>query len=168
MKKNLFIWQVVGLTFTAVLGTVLHFLYEWTGLTLIAPFSAVNESTWEHMKLVFIPSLIFATAQSFFASEFKSFWLVKLIGILLGTLLIAVLFYTLTGVFGTLTPATNVAIFFASVTIQYFVELILFSNLNCNKNLNLICVAVLLIVLVLFIVYTFFPPKIPLFIPKKM
>lgn len=164
MKKNLFIWQVVGLTFTAVLGTVLHFLYEWTGLTLIAPFSAVNESTWEHMKLVFIPSLIFATAQSFFASEFKSFWLVKLIGILLGTLLIAVLFYTLSGAFGTLSAITNIAIFYASVTAEYFVELILFNNLICKRNLKLISIALLLIILALFIIYTFYPPKIPLFL----
>ena len=65
MKNDLLIYQVVGLTFTALLGTILHFLYEWTNLLFVAPISAVNESTWEHMKLVFIPSFLFSIIQSF-------------------------------------------------------------------------------------------------------
>ena len=80
MKNDLLIYQVVGLTFTAFFGTILHFLYEWTNLILIAPISAVNESTWEHMKLVFIPSFVFAIIQSFiYKKEYNSFWFVKLI-----------------------------------------------------------------------------------------
>jgi hypothetical protein len=46
MKRDLILWQVGGLTFTAVLGTLLHFLYDWVKIPFIAPFSALNESTW--------------------------------------------------------------------------------------------------------------------------
>ena len=60
MKRSLSIWQFAGFTFTAVLGTLLHFLYEWTQMIAFAPFSAVNESTWEHMKLLFIPMFLLA------------------------------------------------------------------------------------------------------------
>ena len=61
MRKNLFWWQFAGFTFVCLLGSLLHFLYDWTGGSIVvAPISAVNESTWEHMKLFFLPALIFA------------------------------------------------------------------------------------------------------------
>lgn len=165
MKNNLLLWQVGGITFTAVLGTILHFLFEWTGLTILASVSAVNESTWEHMKLVYIPSLIFAIAQSIFAkNEFNCFWLIKLIGTLLGTLLIPILFYTLTGAFGTLSAVTNIAIFFISIIVEYFVELFLFTRLQCNLSFKWISIIILLSIFVLFVVFSYFPLEIPLFL----
>ena len=64
MKKDLFLWQFGGFVFTVVLGTILHFLYDLTNQSvLVAPFSAVNESTFEHMKLMYFPMLIFSLIQ---------------------------------------------------------------------------------------------------------
>ena len=58
MKRELRRWEIVGFIATGLFGTLLHFVYEWTGGNrVIAVFSAVNESTWEHMKLLFIPFL---------------------------------------------------------------------------------------------------------------
>lgn len=165
MRKNLLVWQVIGITFTAVFGTILHFLYEWTNLRFVALFSAVNESTWEHMKLVFFPSLIFAIIQSVVGEkDYECFWLVKLIGILLGTLLIPVLFYTLGGVFGELSAIVNIAIFFISVFSEYLIELILFNKLNCKRRLKWFSIIVLIIILVLFFIFSFNPPNLPLFL----
>ncbi|MBE5756304.1 MAG: hypothetical protein E7342_00725 [Clostridiales bacterium] len=164
MKKNLFIWQMGGLTFTAVLGTILHFLYGWTGLKIFATISAVNESTWEHMKLVFIPSFIFALFQSRFAKDYKSFWFIKLIGIVIGTIFISILFYTLGGSFGKLSAIVNIAIFFVSVAIGYFTELYLFNKIKGKKWLNFVSIGLLIVILILFIIFSFNPPKIPLFL----
>ena len=165
MKKNLFIWQIAGVTFTAVFGTVLHFLFQWTDLKIFAPISAINESTWEHMKLLFIPSLFFATIQYFiYKKDYKCFWATKLIGILLGTLLIPTLFYTLSGSFGTLSAFINIAIFFVSIFLEYAIEYFLFDKINCKIWLNWVSVGVLIFVLTLFFVFTFYPPQIPLFL----
>ena len=38
-----------------VAGTLLHFVYEWFGGNVWAVIGAVNESTWEHLKLLFFP-----------------------------------------------------------------------------------------------------------------
>lgn len=165
MKNNLFIWQFIGVTFTAVLGTFLHFSYGLTNSSFVALFSAVNESTFEHMKLVFMPSLLFAVIQYFFAkNDYNCFWLIKLIGIVVGTLLIPVLFYTLTGSFSKLSGVTNIIIFFVSVFVEYLIEYLLFKKLNCNKKLNFISFIALIIILLLFFIFTFYPPKIPLFL----
>jgi len=101
MKRNFRLWQLMGFALSSLIGTFLHFLYDWLDKSIwVAPFSSVNESTWEHMKLVFWPMLFFAIIQSFFFKYSKSFWCVKLRGILLGLSLIPILFYTYNGVIG--------------------------------------------------------------------
>ncbi len=92
MKLSAKAWQVMGFLFTAIAGTLLHFLYDWSGQSLlIAPFSAVNESIWEHMKLLFFPMLLFAAAESrFISGKYPNFWCAKLLGIAAGLLLIPV------------------------------------------------------------------------------
>lgn len=60
MQQTAVFWELAGFLFTGALGVLLHFLYEWSGgNTLAAAFSAVNESTWEHMKLLFFPMFVF-------------------------------------------------------------------------------------------------------------
>ena len=101
MKRSVGLWQLMGFAVTSFAGTLLHFLYEWLGKSpWIAPLSGVNESTWEHMKLLFWPMLFFAVVQSFFFRDCKAFWCIKLRGITLGLALIPVLFYTYNGVIG--------------------------------------------------------------------
>ena len=164
MKKNLFLIQLTALTFTAVLGTLLHFIYAWTKLTLFAPISAVNESTFEHMKILFFPMLFFALIQSKFFSEiYPNFWKIKCIGILIGVTLVPVLFYTYNGAFGKSPDWVNIAIFFISAGLAYFIEFLLFKK-DSGKSASLILPIVILCLLTaVFIICTFFPPKIPLF-----
>ena len=165
--KSLSIWQLAGLTFTAVVGTLLHFLYEWTGIFALAPFSAVNESTFEHMKILFFPMLLFAVVQSrFFKKEYPGFWQVKCIGITLGTLLIPVLFYTYNGAFGKSPDWFNISSFFLAAGTAYFVETQLFKRKNGSNQAQksyLWAKLALCFFALLFIFFTFAPPALPLF-----
>ena len=79
MKRELRRWEIVGFIATGLFGTLLHFVYEWTGGNrVIAVFSAVNESTWEHMKLLFIPFLVFTVVEFIVFSEaFRNFFAVE-------------------------------------------------------------------------------------------
>lgn len=53
-------YVVIGFFVVGILGTLFHFVYDWAGkLWLVGLFVPVNESTWEHMKLLFIPMLIY-------------------------------------------------------------------------------------------------------------
>ena len=116
MKQSIASWQIGGFIFTSVLGTFLHFLFDLTGGNLVAAlFSAVNESTFEHMKILFFPTFIFAVVESFFLKEIKSFWSVKFVGVTLATLLIPTFFYTLNGIFGTTPAWINILLFITQV-----------------------------------------------------
>ena len=164
MKRSIGLWQLIGFAVTSLAGTLLHFLYDWLGgATWIAPFSGVNESTWEHMKLLFWPMLIFAIVQSFFFRDRKDFWCVKLRGILLGLALIPILFYTYNGIIGSSPDWINIAIFFISAAIAYIYETRQFnSGTTACKNPKP-AIALLCLIAVLFVVFTFATPAIDLF-----
>ena len=164
MKKTVCLWQLLGFAFTSFFGTLLHFLFEWTSNSFVALFSNVNESTWEHMKLIFFPMFIFAIVESFFiGKDYESFWLIKLRGILLGLSLIPILFYTISGIFGSTPDFINIAIFFVSAAASYIYETRAFLKKNSESKSQGFAVAVLCFIAVLFWVFTFMPPKIPLF-----
>ena len=133
MKRSIGLWQLWGFAVTSLVGTLLHFLYDWLGEAVwIAPISGVNESTWEHMKLLFVPTFIFAIVQSFFFKDREDFWCVKLIGSIVGVLLIPMLFYTYNGAIGQSPDWVNIAIFFISAAVVYLLEFFLFKK-ECIK-----------------------------------
>ncbi len=164
MKRRLVHWQFAGFFITSLCGSLLHFLYEWTDQSIfIGLFSAVNESTWEHMKLLFFPLFIFALVQKHFFKEYENFWWIKLSGIVTGLILIPVLFYTCNGVFGKTPDWVNIASFFVAAAITFILETSLFKKeiSFCKKTwipFFLIC-----LIGILFVVFTFVTPKIPLF-----
>lgn len=164
MKRSIGLWQLLGFGVTSLGGTILHFLYDWLGKAVwIAPFSGVNESTWEHMKLLFWPMFIFAIVQSFFFKDRKEFWCVKLRGILLGLALIPVLFYTYNGVIGSSPDWINIAIFFVSAALAYLYETRRFNNETVFCKRPCLAIALLCVIAVLFAVFTFATPEIGIF-----
>lgn len=165
MKRDISLWSLVGFAFASLFGTLLHFLYDWTnGSVLVAPFSGVNESTWEHMKLLYFPLLVFALVQSRFFKGYENYWCIKLLSIVTGITLIPVLFYTYNGVFGSSPDFVNIIIFFVSAAAAFLLEAYLFkkNTLNCQKPL--IAFGIICLIGILFVLFTFLTPRIPLFL----
>jgi hypothetical protein len=164
MKRTVWLWELVGFAVSALLGTLLHFLYDFSGEALwAAPFSGVNESTWEHMKLLFWPMLIFTIAQAFFFRERKDFLCIKLRGILLGLILIPALFYTYNGAIGKSPDFINIAIFFVSAAIAYLYETRLLYTERVHFCAQKAAIAALSVLALLFVLFTFRAPHLPLF-----
>jgi hypothetical protein len=166
MKRSIGLWQLLGFGITALGGTILHFLYDWLGeAAWIAPISGVNESTWEHMKLLFWPMFIFAIVQYFFFRDRENFWCVKLRGILLGLALIPITFYTYNGVIGKSPDWINIAIFFISAAAVYIYETRLFNadegEVRCKSPR--FAIGALCVIALLFVVFTFATPEIDIF-----
>ena len=164
MRSSVWLWKLVGFAFTSLFGTLLHFLYEWLGEPLwITPFSGVNESTFEHMKLMLWPMLIFAVIQSFFFKERADFWWIKLCGILLSLSLIPLLFYTYNGVIGKSPDLVNIAIFFISAAVAYCFELRLFKREDKGGGRERLAIFSLCLIAALFVIFTFNTPKLEIF-----
>lgn len=163
MKRNIPLWQFAGFVISTFLGTILHFLYDWTNQSIIISlFSAVNESTWEHMKLLYFPMLVFALIQSRYFADFSSFWCIKLVGMVLGLITIPTLFYGYNSILSTSPAWINIAIFFVSAATAYFIEWVLFQkNIQCNGQKS--AFTLILFIGFLFILFTFVTPRLPLF-----
>ena len=165
MKRSISMWEFVGFGVSAVSGTLLHFLYDLLGgAKWIAPFSGVNESTWEHMKLLFWPMFIYAIVQSVFFRDREDFWCVKLRGILLGLALIPIIFYTYNGAIGKSPDWINIAIFFISAAAAYIYETRLFNSRKVKCKSSKLAFAVLCVIALLFAVFTFRTPEIGIFL----
>ena len=164
MKQASSFWQTAGFALTSLGGTLLHFLYDWTGRSILtAPFSGVNESTWEHMKLLFWPLLLFALVQRIFFRHQENYWCAKLLGMLLGLVLIPVLFYTYNGVFGKSPDWINIAIFYICAASVFLFERWIFKQARLQCKHQQLAFAVICLIGALFVVFTFAPPQIPLF-----
>jgi hypothetical protein len=165
MEKKIPVWQMAGFLFTAVVGTLLHFLFDWTGGNgVVALFSAVNESIWEHMKLLFYPMVLFAVIEYFaWGREVESFWCIKLIGILLSLVFIPVVYYTYTGILGVNADWFNITIFFLAAGLGYFVETKLFQRRFVCPLPDWAAIGGLCLLAAAFTVFTFYPPRIPFF-----
>jgi len=164
MKQRSILWQAAGFAAVTLGGTILHFLYNWTGGSiLVAPFSGVNESTWEHMKLLFWPLFLFALVERMFFKNQKNYWCVKLAEILLGLLLIPVLFYTYNGVLGKSPDWINIAIFYITALLVFLFERWVFKNDWLQCRFPRLAFAAICLIGVLFVMFTYSPPQIPLF-----
>ena len=156
---------MVGFVFTGVLGTLLHFVFDWTDSSAIAAvFSAVNESIWEHIKLLIYPMLLFAFWEyKVWGREEDCFWQIKLRGLLAGIVLIPALYYTYTGVLGTSADWFNITIFFVVAAVVYYMETKLLQKENRCYISDWLAVALLILLPAAFTLLTFYPPHVPLF-----
>lgn len=158
-------WAIGGVLFTSVFGTLLHFAFEWSGNNqVVGLFSAVNESIWEHMKLIFFPMVVFALLQNWLAnSDWEGYWCQKLKSILVALILIPIIYYTYTGILGESADWFNIMIFFISAATAYRAEAVSFQKgLKCSLSES-VSVCILVMLALIFIVFTIAPPEIPLF-----
>lgn len=158
-------YTITGIIFVSILGTLAHFIYDWTGNNpVIGLFTAVNESTWEHMKLLFFPMLMFYIFIWFklrktTAGALPAF----LIAILIGTGMIPVLFYTYTGILGFMITAANLAIYYVSVVTAFTIFYLLSSRTKIEE-VNIILYFVITLFICMFFLFTYDPPKLGIFI----
>lgn len=156
-------FHVFSIVFSIILGTILHFTYPYSGSnTLVGLFSAINESTWEHLKLVFFPMFITTNiGYYFFKNSVPNFFCSRAIGILVAISFIVVFFFTYTGILGSNFAILDISSFiFAIILGEYVSFKKIINKKSCNKRILGLIIGFLFIA---FIIFTFIPPKINLF-----
>lgn len=112
----------IGIVCSVIAGTVSHFVYEWSGKNPIAAiFFPVDESVWEHVKLLFFPTLFYCL---FLIKKWKQIYPCIIssvpIGIVIGSLFIPAFFYFYTAILGTHLLTLDILIFIISVFLTFF------------------------------------------------
>lgn len=166
MKSNIKKWFIIGTVFIILFGTLLHFVYKWSGNnTFVGIIGAVNESTWEHLKLLFWPAFLFSIVEYIVIGyKYNKYVTGKAITFYVGIFLIITLFYTYTGIFGDNYLVIDILIFLFSVIFsQYIGYKYILSKNHENNLINILSLGMIMLLLFAFVVFTFDPPKISLF-----
>lgn len=162
--KQLKKYIIAGIIFVLITGTLAHFFYEWTGNNfIIGLFVPVNESVWEHMKLLFFPMLIYSFAVVLKLKKDNPCIISAFcFGILLGTILIPLFFYTYTSILGRNIFALDVGTFVLSTIIAFYSVYRL--TLSCKlKAYTLLLCALVAVLFICFLVFSYHPPELPIF-----
>lgn len=158
MKKS---WFPVFLL-TAGIGTGLHFLYDLLPIAPVAIFAPVNESVWEHIKLLFWPMLLAGVFLARRSDDKRKTWSGVLGAVLAMPVWLNGIFYLLKGGFGVESLGMDLALYYLTLLAGFaFVRKIEKRELpKWAFGALLACVFVFGLLIVYF---TTFPPELPIF-----
>jgi hypothetical protein len=157
--------EIVGTLFIIFLGSALHFTFDWSGRNLaVGTFSATNESVWEHLKLAFWPSLfwMFITAAPL-KGKVTNFFAAKAAGTHFMVIFIPIVFYSYTAFTGTSIVPVDLTTFIIAVILGQIISIRLFRARCFPAWIETVGLAVIVLLAVAFVVFTFYPPHLPLF-----
>lgn len=164
--KNIKPYIFTGMIFVSVLGTVLHFAYQLSGNNfLVGLFTPVNESIWEHTKLIFFPMLLYGLLGNTIQKNVYAdiIYTSTILGSLAGVLLIIVAFYTYSGIIGYHLAFVDISIFYISVITAFYVTYKTSFSPKIEQRTTILTILRILMIC-LYIVFTLYSPSIPLFI----
>lgn len=158
---------MAGIPLLFLAGTAFHFLYQLSGeLFFLGLFVPVNESVWEHLKLVLWPMALwwiigYIVLSRVWELDAPAWFSGALAALLTAQCTIVLLFYFYTGAFGIESLGLDVALFFLAVVLGQAAGLRTYRRgSSLSWFLPLLFLAALL---ALFVVFTLSPPDLPLF-----
>lgn len=144
------------------MGTLLHFLYKLTNKNIaIAIFSSVNESIWEHIKILLTPIMFISTIKYVLGYQ-KNYFIALFAELFIAILLIIILYQLKQHFYKDKKDYLNILIFyitaFICATVGYNIRKISIPNI-----INIYAIFFCLIIFLMYITFTIFPIKCYLF-----
>ncbi len=154
-KRNITAFFIIS-----ILGTLGHFLYEWSGrLYAVGLFFPVNESTWEHLKLLFFPAIIYFSAEYFkLKPNLNCFISSTAISLLAGMVFIVVFYYTYSGVIGKNIDFLNILSYYLGVMVMLGVNQLELKEINTP-----VFIVIIILFAALFPLFSYNPPPLGIF-----
>lgn len=104
------------------LGTLAHFMYEISGHNkFIALFAAVNESTWEHIKIALTPSLLWGLYDGFVYGMSPNYFPAKALSLLAIIIIIPTIFYSYRAILKKSVLWIDISLFYIAIICSQFV-----------------------------------------------
>lgn len=142
-----------------ILCSLFHFLYDLIPCFITSIFAPVNESIWEHLKMIFSASIFYTLLSNFYYKDKNVFFISYLRG-MLAIIILLIIYLPFRALFGEVMIATLIILF-----ISIFLSEIILQKINKKhyKILNFISVFLILINFILFTYFTYYPIKTFLF-----
>jgi len=163
-KPNVLTIEIVGIVFIILLGSLLHFTFEFSGNNIVVgSFSAVNESVWEHLKLPFWPAAFWMLISMFLIRKsVNNFFTAKTIGTYVMVMFIPAVFYSYTTLTGESNLVVDIGSFILAVVLGQLLSIKIYKY-KLNKLYEIAAIVAIIILAVMFVVFTFYPPQLEIF-----
>ena len=144
-------------------GVLLHFTYNFFKKNkVVGIFSSVNESIWEHIKLLLTPVLFFNTIKNIISNQ-NNYFTALFVELFLSIVLIIIFYRIKVAIFKDKYDFINIIIFFTTALIVsisgYYIK-----NINISLTINHVCAFLDLVIFMMYLSFTIFPPNNELFI----
>ena len=104
---------IISIVIISIIGTLSHFLYDISNHNkIIGLFTAVNESTWEHIKIALTPTLLWSVVDGYIYGINQNYFLSKFVSLIIIILLMPLLFYGYQFIFKKHSTLSNILSFY--------------------------------------------------------
>lgn len=164
--------ELLSYIIASILGTIFHFVYDLSGENyILGLFFPINESTWEHLKLIFFPILIMSVIEYLFLNvKTDNFACAKLVSALIGMGSTIAMFYTFNGVYGRNVEWVNILIYFIAMgfAYSYSYRKIAASCSDTHALSPKVCIILFTVIILMFMIFSVNPPDIGLFADPRL
>lgn len=142
---------------------VFHFIYNLIPNFLTSLFFPVNESIWEHLKLIFTANIVYTLLSNFYYKN-KNIFLISYLRGMLVIIILLTLYLPFRAIFGEIMIATLIILFISILLSEIIIEKTI---KKYYRTLNILSIFLIIINFILFAYFTYNPIKTSLFYDTK-
>ena len=155
-------YKIIGVFVVFALCFPFHFAYKWMPNLISSLFFPVNESIWEHMKLLFIPYVIYLVVEYFLLHRKENNFYIQLFFVpIIGIVSYLFLFLPIYSVLGE-NMIVSITLLFLTICFEQFVsyKIATYEEIKYQSIIGIIGV---FLIFNIFVYLTYFPNKTYLF-----
>lgn len=150
--------KIINVIFLFLLSFLWHFMYDLIPCNFIALFFPVNESIWEHMKIIYYCLLLSSVLEFILCHKFKikisNFYISTMVKSLIGVIFYLIVFVPIYKLIG----ESMIVSIGLMLLIYILMEFISYRILQSEElNINILPIIIIVLGMLLFIILTFYP-----------
>lgn len=155
---NLWIVLIIESVAVALIGCALHFAYELSGENkIVGIFAAVNESTWEHVKLALSGIFVCTLVDVWFLGDNPNYWLARSASFVVPVVVIPLIFYSYTKFTGKPILSVDIGSFLVTAFLGTLVFIMILQMPAVGEAGGYISMAVSVVIMAMYLSFTRFP-----------
>jgi hypothetical protein len=154
---------IIGIIFIFLLSFITHSIYDWFPSFLTSIFFPVNESIWEHMKMIFTASLIWGLVEYFILKkkdiDYFNIASATVLSVLFNIVIFLIIYVPIYIKFGENLIVTLI-IYFITIVLSQIMAYNILKTKKHLKKLNVLSFILIPLIFIIFGLLTYFPLKI--------
>lgn len=162
--------KIISILGILVLTVLFHFLYDWWPNIFFSTLFPVNESIWEHMKLLYFGIIIYGIIEYFVMKKkginFNNFFLNLFITSYSSIIIYLLMFLPIYNIIGE-NMFISIILLFLVIVLESVISYYILSNNDCGRTSRVISIIMLIVGYIAFIYLTYNPIRNYVFYDKE-